>query len=195
MSYKSAFMLLTFAFTLCQTVEATATQSTTISSPKTHTSTQSFSSSTPTSSTTPHQRPALGSATQMPKFAPPKNAAEEALQKNIFASQKAADAWLQMLDADNYGASWDRASKALQYTMKRKEWQDLMNATRKPLGKVSQRVVEDIRIAKDPQGAAPGDYMIFIYNTTFNKGHTKEIITLQEFNGSWNVFTYTLSAQ
>jgi hypothetical protein len=83
----------------------------------------------------------------------------------------------------------------LQYTMKRKEWEDLMNTTRKPLGRVSQRIVEDIRTAKDPQGAAPGDYMIFIYNTTFSKGPAKEILTLQENHGTWHIFTYTISAQ
>ena len=195
MSYKSLMMSIALAFATCQTTQAIADVSTTISSPSSSTTPMQQTNPTPAPASAPQQRPAQGSATQMPEFYPPKNATEAALQKNIFASQKVADAWLKTMDADNYGASWDNASRALQYTMKRKEWEDLMNTTRKPLGRVSQRIVEDIRTAKDPQGAAPGDYMIFIYNTTFSKGPAKEILTLQENHGTWHIFTYTISAQ
>lgn len=117
-------------------------------------------------------------------------------QKDIDASDKFAAEWLKVVDKGDFGTSYEMATKALKFTIPRNEWIELLKVMKGSHGAVLDRKIVDIRTAKNPKGAPAGDYMIFIYDTTFADGKKGvEILSLQEFEGVWRVYTYTLSAQ
>ena len=108
------------------------------------------------------------------------------------ASAYSAEKWLQLLDKEEYGESWDVASKTFKNTFPKEHWIMLMKQLREPLGSVSSRRVIDQRPAKDPQGLPAGDYMVIFYDTSFSKKPaTHELVTLVlESDNEWRVLTY-----
>jgi len=112
-------------------------------------------------------------------------------QKVMTASSDAAASWLALLDKGNYGESWDQADALFRLTVPKRDWTALMEKIRKPLGRVISREILDQRVAADPQGLPPGDYMVLIYNTSFsNKSSAHELVTLKQENKKWKVLTY-----
>lgn len=123
---------------------------------------------------------------------PANNAANADLTKNLTASSIATKDWLDQIDKERYGESWDGGSKLMRSTVKRNEWIKILNKTRKPLGDVKSRSVLDQRTAKDPKNLPKGEYMVMFYNSSFaNKPLAYELVTLfKETDGQWRVITY-----
>lgn len=153
----------------------------------------------PPVSAVPHTQQIISTSvqSQTPVQAPTDSPADldPALRQAVDSSQQAAEAWLKIVDQGSYGNSWDAGALPLRLVMSRKEWMLSLDTMRKPLGRPVQRKVEDIRLAQDPKGLARGNYMIFIYDTSFANGHqAQEILTLQQSNdGQWRVLTYLVS--
>lgn len=114
------------------------------------------------------------------------------LNKQIDESQQATSQWLQLVDAGKYGESWDTGAKSFQFTIKRDEWIKAEEKLRKPLGATNSRKILDIRWAKDPKNLPAGNYMVFVFDTSFqNREKARELVTLQEgSDGIWRVLTY-----
>jgi hypothetical protein len=147
-----------------------------------------------------YQNPALNQNQNQNVAAQPQNRAltPEMIkqQKDIDTSDKYAMEWLAIVDKGDFNTAYGMATKALQLTIPQNEWVTMMQVMKGSLGQVTERKVIDIRTAKDPAGAPQGDYMIFVYETTFSSGKkATEIISLQEYNGVWRVYSYTLSGQ
>lgn len=114
------------------------------------------------------------------------------LNKEINDSQEAVSQWLQLVDAGKYGESWDTGAKSFQFTIKRDEWIKAEEKLRKPLGTTNSRKILDIRYAQDPKNLPAGDYMVFVFDTSFqNREKARELVTLQQgSDGLWRVLTY-----
>ena len=112
--------------------------------------------------------------------------------ETLKASSEASDAWVAVIDQDKFDEAWDKGSTTLKLKVPQKSWTAILNATRKPLGKVSSRKLVDQRVAQNPPGLPAGDYMVFIYKTDFSgKKELNEIVTLiQESDGKWRGLTY-----
>lgn len=126
------------------------------------------------------------------------NAPLDAVQQQaVDASQLAAETWLKMVDQGSYGNSWEAGALPLRLTMTRKEWISSMQAMRKSMGRPVERKIADIRLAQNPKNLARGNYMVFVFQTTFSSRHiAREILTLQQGRDSqWRVLTYLLSQQ
>jgi hypothetical protein len=115
----------------------------------------------------------------------------------VDSSQLAAEAWLKMVDQGSYGNSWEAGELPLRLTMTRKEWISSMQAMRKSMGRPIERKVADIRLAQNPKNLSRGNYMVFIFQTSFSSGHlAREILTLQQgSDNQWRELTYLLSQQ
>lgn len=107
------------------------------------------------------------------------------------AAAIAAQSWLKLVDAGNYGDSWDQSSTLMKLTVRKEEWITMMNQIRKPFGSVRNRQVMDERTAKNPHGLPKGDYMVMFYKTDFSgKSGAYELVTLFFEDGQWSVLTY-----
>lgn len=119
-----------------------------------------------------------------------KMSSDSALQVSAMASQ----AWLTLLDKNQYAQSWDQTSALTKLTVNKDDWIQILEKTRKPLGSVTSRQVMDQRIAKDPSGLPKGDYMVMFYKTVFSHKTGFELVTLFLEDGQWRVLTYQVDS-
>lgn len=111
------------------------------------------------------------------------------------ASALASQVWLNLLDTNKYAESWDRASSLTKLTVKKDEWIQILERSRRPLGSVTSRQVVDQRTAKDPNAMPKGDYIVMFYKTVFAHKTAFELITLYLEDGQWRVLTYQVDNQ
>lgn len=119
---------------------------------------------------------------------------EAKIAQDIQLSQIETQAWLGLIDKGSYGESWEKGSLMFRNTIKKEEWIKAMDKVRKPIGSLLDRTNLDIRTSKDPQGLPSGDYMVYVYESSFaHKKSAHELVTLvQESDGRWRVLTYQI---
>ena len=95
------------------------------------------------------------------------------------AALQAAEAWLKLIDAGQYGASWDEASSMFRKAVSRSVWEKQAAAAREPLAKVLGRKVATKQLTHELPGAPDGTYVVLIFDTRFEhkeRGH--ETVTM-----------------
>lgn len=110
-------------------------------------------------------------------------------------SLKASETWLSLVDNGRYAESWDTASKILQSTVPKNEWEAGQRLLRQPLGKPIERNLVGQYPAENPPGLAAGSYMIIRYQTKFaSQPQANEIVFLSlGYDGIWRVMNYQVS--
>ena len=112
--------------------------------------------------------------------APPARAAET----SDAAALQAAEAWLKLIDAGQYGASWDEASSIFRKAVSRAVWEKQAAAAREPLGKVLGRKVATKQLTHELPGAPDGTYVVLIFDTRFeHKERGRETVTMMLDDG------------
>ena len=106
----------------------------------------------------------------------------------------AAEAWLALVDAGNYAASWKTAAAYLKSVVKEKQWIATMSPVRKPLGKVVSRKLKSAEFTRELPGAPDGQYVVIQFTTEFaNKASATETVTpMKEKDGQWRVSGYLI---
>ena len=108
------------------------------------------------------------------------------------AALKAAKAWLALVDAGKYAASWQEASGYFRGAVTREQWEQSLKGVRKPLGAViSRKVLETMHTTYLP-GAPDGEYVVIQYESSFdNKKNAVETVTpMLDKDGKWRVSGY-----
>ena len=108
------------------------------------------------------------------------------------AAVTAAQAWLALIDAGNWSASWQAASLIFQGGVTEPNWEKSMNTFRKPLGDVLSRKLKSAQTMTELPGAPDGKYVIMQFDTSFaNKKTTIETVTFDlEPDGQWKSSGY-----
>jgi hypothetical protein len=108
------------------------------------------------------------------------------------AAVAAADAWLKLVDASQYGASWDDAARLFRDAVSKGDWEKSLSAVRSPLGNVVSRKAFSKRYTESLPGAPDGKYVIIQYETSFdNKKAAIETVTpMLDEDGRWRVSGY-----
>lgn len=116
------------------------------------------------------------------------------LQKSIDSSQKNVENWLTLVDQGRYDLSWEEGAKKFQMTMPKDGWVKIVESWREPLGALEKRNLADIRVAENPPGMPAGQYLVYVYQSSFqNKKDVVEVLTItQNETGEWKVLTYNL---
>ena len=100
------------------------------------------------------------------------------------AALQAAEAWLKLIDAGQYGASWDEASSAFRRAVSRSTWEKKAAAAREPLGKVVTRKVASKQLTHELPGAPDGTYVVLSFETKFeHKERGTETVTMMLDDG------------
>ncbi len=115
--------------------------------------------------------------------------AEDASEK---AAVSAADAWVKLVDAGKYGASWDEAAAFFKNAIGRAEWEKALRGVRSPLGRLVSRKVASRTSTESVPGAPDGKYVVVQYETSFeNKKRATETVTpMLDADGRWRVSGY-----
>ena len=103
-----------------------------------------------------------------------------------------AKSWLALVDAGNYGASWDAAASMFKSGVTRADWERMAASARGPLGKVLGRELAASKAMSSLPGAPDGHYVLVQFNTSFeHKAHAVETVTtVFESDGAWRVTGY-----
>ena len=105
---------------------------------------------------------------------------------------EAANVWLALIDQGDFADSWENAASLFKGAVKKEQWQQQMNAGRKPLGGLVSRSVKSTHYATSLPGAPDGEYVVIQYQTSFeNKRSAVETVTpMKDKDGSWHVSGY-----
>jgi len=111
---------------------------------------------------------------------------------DVTAAMRSADQWLALVDAADYGESWELAAQPVREAMPKVQWEVTLQELRKKLGGVVRRKLRAATYAKDPPNAPPGEYVVIRYDTTFeNRPLAVETITpVRQPDGHWRVSGY-----
>ncbi len=116
------------------------------------------------------------------------NAESEAVGK----AQEAAKAWLALVDAGKYGASWDAAAAFFRSSVPRAKWEAAVDQVRGSLGAVKSRKLKNASFTRKLPNVPEGEYVVIQYDTDFAYGVARiETVTpMREKDGSWKVSGY-----
>ena len=122
--------------------------------------------------------------------APETKSNPEAEQKALESSAK----WLKIVDAGDYGKSWDEFSKTYQSKVTKEQMNTSLSTVLKPLGKLLKREV----ISKKYMTALPalpdGEYVLIRYSSSFEKKKMaiETILSVLDADKVWRVGTYLI---
>lgn len=110
------------------------------------------------------------------------------------AAQKAAEAWLALVDAGKYGESWNEASTLLKGQLTREKWEQMAPGVRNPLGKLVSRKVKSRTFTETVPGAPDGKYVVIQYESSFEKKKSAIETVTPMLDGArgWRVAGYFL---
>jgi hypothetical protein len=105
---------------------------------------------------------------------------------------QASAAWLKLVDAGDYMASYQQASTLFKDHVSAAAWVQQAGAARKPLGALVSRHVKATQYATSMPGAPDGQYVVIQYRTSFaNKKSAIETVTpMLDQDGHWRVSGY-----
>ena len=107
------------------------------------------------------------------------------------AARAAAEKWLAVLDAGDYGKAWDQSAKAFRKNVTRQQWVASLPKTRGALGAAKSRIVEVSSYKPSLPGMPEGDYVTVRFSTRFEKkSDAQEIVTLVYEDGAWRPLGY-----
>ena len=103
-----------------------------------------------------------------------------------------SDTWLKLIDSSQYAKSWETAAELFKNAVAEEQWNQSLNAVRKPLGKVMKRTVRSKQYTTSLPGAPDGEYVVIQYETSFeNKESSVETVTpMLDKDGKWRVSGY-----
>jgi hypothetical protein len=124
-------------------------------------------------------------------IATPAPAQESEAEKDEAAAVLAVANWFAIVDAGDYGASWDAAAKALQGAVTRDDWAEAVASARAAFEPFGDRIQVASRHMTDPPNAPPGEYALMQYRTTVAGGLTviETVVPMKE-DGEWKVSGY-----
>lgn len=113
-------------------------------------------------------------------------------EEKALEAVKAAKAWVTVVDAQQYGKSWDMASVLFKNATTKKQWEQAMAAVKKPLGKTVSRELLSKTYTTSLPGAPDGEYVVIQFTSSFeNKKSAIETITpMLDPDGQWRVSGY-----
>ena len=115
--------------------------------------------------------------------------ADEAAEKHAVL---AAEQWLKIVDAEQYGQSWEIASPFVKNMVQKDQWSKSVSGARKPFGALVSRSLKSQQYATTLPGAPDGEYVVIQYSASFqNKKSAIETVTpKRDTDGSWRVAGY-----
>jgi len=108
-------------------------------------------------------------------------------------AQRAAEAWLAVVDSGRYADSWTKAAEAFRGALSQTAWDSTMRTHRAPLGAVTSRELLGAQPVTDPPGAPPGEYVLLQFRTKFAGRElpaVETVVPMKDKDGAWRVSGY-----
>jgi hypothetical protein len=107
-------------------------------------------------------------------------------------AQAAALAWLTLVDAGNYAASWDAAATRFRESLAREDWVARAASLRGSMGALNSRNLKSETYTHSLPGVPNGDYVVIRFSSSFAQtGAAVETVTpMKDADGAWRVTGY-----
>jgi hypothetical protein len=107
------------------------------------------------------------------------------------AAWKAAESWLTLLDAQEYGASWEELSPFAKEAIRKEHWEIGLTQLRTPLGKLKSRTFFSTEYVKPLKGHPKQEQVLVRFMSHFENGSILESVgTIHDRDGKWRATTY-----
>ena len=115
-------------------------------------------------------------------------------EKPEHAAQKPAEDWLAIVDAGDYGGSWENAASFFKTQVTKEQWTAALKQVRDKLGKTKTRTLKNATYTETVPGAPPGKYVVFDYSATYDSGTFAETVVTSLEKDTWKVSGYFVKA-
>jgi hypothetical protein len=106
-------------------------------------------------------------------------------------AKSAAEAWLFLVDHQQYAQSWAEAGSVFRTRVPQDTWSMMAEQTRSPLGPVVSRSLLKVTTSKALPGVPDGDYAIIQFRSAFqHKAQAVETVTLSFEEGKLKCVGY-----
>jgi opacity protein-like surface antigen len=104
----------------------------------------------------------------------------------------AALEWLSVIDAGQYGQSWDEAAAPFKQHVSKSQWERAVSDVRKQTGALKTRELESAQPAHQLPGVPDGDYVVIVYHSSFAAAPaaTETVTPMRDADGHWRVAGY-----
>jgi len=114
---------------------------------------------------------------------------------NEMAEEKAVESsntWLKLVDDGQYSKSWETAAELFKGAVTKGQWNQSLNAVRKPLGRVIRRNMRSKQYMTSLPGAPDGEYVVIQYETSFKnkKAAIETVAPMLDKDKKWRVSGY-----
>jgi hypothetical protein len=108
-------------------------------------------------------------------------------------AQRAAEAWLALVDSTHYAESWTQAAAAFRAAVTQGTWDSTMTSVRAPLGAARSRELLGAQYSTSLPNAPPGEYVLLQFRTVFAGRETpaiETVVPMKDPDGAWRVSGY-----
>src|SRR5579863_195563 len=106
-------------------------------------------------------------------------------------SQMSGEAWLALIDHQNYSESWTQSASFFRSRVTQPRWTEMVKQVREPLGGLISRKVLSTTTTRTLPGAPDGEYVVFRFQTSFRvKSDAIETLTVVLEDGQWKAVGY-----
>jgi hypothetical protein len=104
----------------------------------------------------------------------------------------AATAWLKLIDAGDYAASWNAAGSFFKTHVTEDQWTQKVGPARQSMGVVLSRNLKSATYMTTVPGAPDGQYVVIQYQTSFahKKSAIETVTPMLDTDGQWRVSGY-----
>lgn len=122
----------------------------------------------------------------------PLSAISDSRPEKEAAAITAAERFLDLVDQEKYGESWDVASSLFVSRISREEWQNTVAGVRPPLGSPVHRSVKSSKYMTSAPGVPDGEYVVILFSSSFEhkKSAVETVTAMYDKDGQWRVAGY-----
>ena len=108
------------------------------------------------------------------------------------SATKAATAWLKLIDAGDYAASWDAAGSYFKEHVTADQWTQKVGPARQSLGALVSRKIKIAKYLTTLPDAPDGEYVVIQYQSSFahKKSAVETVTPMLDTDGQWRVSGY-----
>lgn len=109
----------------------------------------------------------------------------------IDQSQRSGEAWLALIDRQNYSESWAQSGSLFRSRVTQQRWTEMARQVREPLGGAISRKVLSATTTRTLPRAPEADYVVLRFQTSFQaKSEAIETLTVVLEDGQWRAVGY-----
>ena len=115
----------------------------------------------------------------------------------VEAAKQAAESWLELVDAAEYGKSWAAAASMFKAAVTEEQWEAAVLQARGPFEPMGARQLLGATYMTELPGAPTGHYVVIQYQVVAadNTKLVETITPLRDTDGTWRVSGYYIRAQ